>query len=91
MIGIFRPRPTAFVHDWFTLSGGRKVADSKVENKNNVWISTRLDNKELLSTIAWIGNGVDATLKRKWLAACCKERKHGTARHSASNRPCPAT
>ena len=33
MIGVFRPRPTAFVHDWFTLSGGRQVADSKVENK----------------------------------------------------------
>jgi hypothetical protein len=33
MIGVFRPRPTAFVYDWFTLSGGRQVADSKVENK----------------------------------------------------------
>jgi hypothetical protein len=34
MIGVFRPRPTAFVHDWFTLSGGRQVADSEVENKS---------------------------------------------------------
>src|SRR5689334_18522069 len=33
MIGVFRPRPTAFVHDWFTVSGGRQVADSKAENK----------------------------------------------------------
>ena len=33
MIGVFRPRPTAFVHDWFTVNGGRQVADSKAENK----------------------------------------------------------
>jgi hypothetical protein len=35
MIGVFRPRPTAFVHDWFTPSGGRQVADSKAENKTH--------------------------------------------------------
>ena len=35
MIGVFRPRPTAFVRDWFTASGGRRVADSKAENKTH--------------------------------------------------------
>jgi len=43
MVGGFRPRLTAFVHNWFTLSGGRQVADSKVENKTHtntlVWAS----------------------------------------------------
>ena len=38
--------------------------------------------------IARIGKRVDARLKRK---AGRKKGKHGTARHSASNRPGPAT
>jgi hypothetical protein len=59
-------------------------------NDIRVWYRARAPGIFVIA-IAWIGNRVDAILKRKWLAACCKERKHGTARHSASNRPGPAT
>jgi hypothetical protein len=46
---------------------------------------------DFVIAIAWIGKRVALGSSANRLAARCKKGKHGTARHSASNRPGPAT
>jgi hypothetical protein len=75
----FSPRPTAFVHDWFTVSGGRQVADSKAENKTaygSVRWSGALDGGDVHEDIPASTCGLNETI-----ALLRIEPLHRDARH----------
>jgi hypothetical protein len=58
---------------------------------NDIRVGYSPSARVFVIAIAWIGKRVALGSSANRLAARCKKGKHGTARHSASNRPGPAT